>query len=456
MSAATGEPHGDDVFWRNRGWWKRVGRTSAATWLSTALAFVATVVVARTLGPTQFGSVVLAVSVAALIASLLDLTLEDAVVHHGFRALRGGHIGALRRLVRTSLSLDILIGLAVAAAIVAAASPLADLISGGRLDPDLLRVAALVVLVNTVDGTTGALLLLVDRPDLRAWILAGTNLARLAGVALVLALGGGALAVVGAYVVAGALGSVVQAALAWRLAWVRWRALHDTPGGTVRTGVVTKFAVHTSLAKTVFSGRDLMIPVVLGSLAGPAAVGLFRISLLPVVAVGLISGPIRMLLLPEQNKLHAAQRFTDLWRSVRAHTIAGLAVGVPGAVVGWFALDWLIPALYSSTYDGAVDAARILLVAAVLHLTFSWWKTMPAALGRPELGTRIASVSLVVMIGLLAAFAGRGDEGAALAYSLETVLVGVPMLFYVRHLLLRDAEREPPTREPAPRVAVSA
>jgi O-antigen/teichoic acid export membrane protein len=433
----------NDVFWRTRRWWRRVGQTSFATWISTAVAFAATIILARTLGPTEFGAVVLAVSVTTLIATFLDLTLEEAVVHHGYRLLEAGRMTALRALVRTSLTLDLLIGLAVAGVVIAAADPLAHVISGGRLDPTLVRLAALALLAATLDGTTGALLLLADRPDLRAWVLAGINLVRLCGIAAVLAMGGGATEVVAVYVLAHAVGAVGQALIAWRLTFRRWRDVQETSsGGRVGARALVSFAMHTSLAKTVFSARDMLFPVLLGAIAGPAAVGLFRVAMLPVFAAGLLSAPVRMVLLPEQNKLHAARRFDDLWRSIKLHIGLGFAVGAAGVAVGWFALAWLIPALYGSGYGDAVTASRILLIAVPFHLAVGWWKTLPAALGRPQLSSLLAVVSLAVTVCLLAGFASMGDEGAALAYTLEAVLLGIPTVIYTRRLLL-GAAREP-------------
>jgi O-antigen/teichoic acid export membrane protein len=429
---------GGELFWTDRRWLKRLGQTSLVSWTSTALAFAATVVVARALGPFEYGGVVLALSTATLIASFLDLTLEDGVAHHGVRMLRDSRIGALGGLIRTSLRLDIAIGAVVAGAMIAAAAPLADLVSGGRLPADLLRLAALSILVSTADGTTGALLTIADRPDLRAWVLAGTNVVRLVGVALVIGTGGGASAVVVVYVTASAVGSASQAALAWWLGWRRWRLLPDAGGERVGLRGLSSFAVHTSLAKSLFSGRELLIPVLLGSLAGPAAVGLFRVALFPVFAAGLLSGPLRILLLAEQNKLHAAERYGQLWSSIRYHTIAAFVVGLPACAVGWFMLEWLLPAMYTSSYEEAVGTSRILLVAALFNLAFSWWKTLPAAIGRPQVSSRIGLASLLVMIALLAALGHLGHEGAAVAYSLETIVVGVPLFLYVRRVLLRE------------------
>lgn len=428
---------GDDEFWRRRSWWMLAGQTSLATWGSTALAFAATVVVARALGPDGFGEVVLAVSTATLVAMLLDLSLEDAVVYHGFRALEAGRMGTLRALIRRSLALDFVIGIVVAAVIVASAEPLADLVSGGRLGADILRLAALAGLVATVDGTTGGMLLVAGRPDLRAWITAVANAVRLGAVIVAVQLGGPE-AVVVSYALAAAVGAAVQAALAWWIGWRRWRPTGVSDGEPVGSRALLSFGLHSSLSTTLFSGREMMIPMLLGSLAGPAAVGLFRVALLPVTAVGVVGAPIKMLLLPEQTRLAARNRFDTLWRSIRVHTLAGLALGLPAAAVGWFALDTIIPLLYTDEFAGAVDASRILLIAAVAHLAFSWWKTIPTAVGRPELRTIVAASSFALTVALLAVFAGRGSEGAALAFSLAAVITGVAWLALARVLLRRD------------------
>jgi O-antigen/teichoic acid export membrane protein len=412
------------------------GQTSVAVWASTALAFVATVVAARALGPGGYGQVVLAVSVATLVGTLLDLTLEDAVVYHGFRALEAGQMGTLRSLVRRSLALDMTIGVVVAAVIVASAGPVADLVSGGRLPPGLLRIAALAGLAATVDGTTGGILLVASRPDLRARVMAATNTLRLGGVLLAVQLGGPE-AIVASYAIATAMGAALQAFLAWWLGWRRWSTRGVTGGEPAGARALISFGFHSSLSTTLFSGRELMIPILLGSLAGPTAVGLFRVALLPVFAAGVASAPVRMLLLPEQTKLAASARYETLWRSIRAHTLAGLALGLPAAVAGWFALDLVIPLLYSEEFRGAVDPSRILLIAAVAHFACGWWKTLPTAVGRPELRTLVAGSSFVVTIALLALLGGRGSEGAALAFSVAAVVTGIAWLVLARVLLRR-------------------
>jgi hypothetical protein len=138
------EDRGD--FWTSRAWWNKAGQTTVAVWASTAVGFVGTVVAARGLGADGYGAVVLAIAAATFISTFLDLTLEEGVVHYGYRALAVRDIGGLRVLLRTSFVFDLIVGVAIAAVIIGLAGPIADVASGGKLDPDLIRLAALAQL----------------------------------------------------------------------------------------------------------------------------------------------------------------------------------------------------------------------------------------------------------------------------------------------------------------------
>jgi O-antigen/teichoic acid export membrane protein len=435
--AEAESPSGPE-FWKSRAWWRRAGETSAASWISTGFAFLGTVVAARALGAEDFGSVVLALSVASLVATFLDLTLEEAVVHHGTRALVAGDLPGLRALLRRSIGLDILVGAFVSGAIFLLAAPLADLASAGRLDPTLLRLAALSVLVVTADSTTSAVLLVAGRPQLRAWSAAATNLLRLVGVVVAVELGGPE-AVVASYVVVSAAGSVLQGTLAWRAAWRGWARASKIGTSPVSASKLLRFGLHSSLTTSLSAVSASLIPVLLGRLAGPAAVGIFRVAMLPIFAADTLSGPLRLVLLPEQARLSAEGNVHLLRRAMIGYTLIGLTVGVCGAVVGWFALPWLIPFVYSSEFDDAVLPARILLIAAVCHFALAWGKSFFAAIGRPELRTVISGLFLVLTGGLLLLFGDEGSKGAAIAFSSATVVMSVAWTAMAYRLLAREA-----------------
>jgi O-antigen/teichoic acid export membrane protein len=415
-----------------------------AVWIGTGLAFVATLIAARSLGPSQYGAVVLAVSVAAFIFTLLDLTLDEAVVFHGSALLEAGNPGEVRRLIRAALTIDVLNGLFVLSAVLILSEWLSKTLSGSGANPRLLQVAALASFVTTIDGTTGAVLLLARKSALRAWMGAWVSFLRVVAVLFAVMMGASPMAVLVAFLIASALGSA-------SLAFAAWRVAQEQLGSSVSPAredrrwpmTLTRFGIHTAVTTSILAGRGSLVPVVIGRAAGVEALGLFTVGMLPVSLAGMATSGLRLSLFPEQARLSAKGDWLGLKKSIRGHTWIGLVVGVSAAAIGYVLLPWLIPTLYSSAFTGSVTPARILLVAAVFSLAFSWAKTLAAAVGRPALRTIVSCVDLVVSITLIRLLADRGATGAAIATSLSVIFLAVAWWLVADSIINRMARENP-------------
>jgi O-antigen/teichoic acid export membrane protein len=448
------QPHGEKSFWTSRLWWRRTGLTSLGLIVAAGFSLATTIVVARALGPAQYGLVILASSVAALIARFLDFTLEEGVVYHGSRAIADQDWSGLLRLLRIALILDLLIGLMVAGTVVLASEALAGLLSL-ELPPSLLRIATLIPLAATADGATGSTLLLAGRPDLRGWALAIGALARL-GAVLVAVLVGGVIAVLLAFAAGSAIGGMCQAFLAWRAGWRTWarraqgrsRASVSVSASVLR---LIRFGAVSSLSSSVSNAETLLIPVLIGVLVGPAAVGFLDVAMLPISIAALGTMPLRMSLLPEQARLWAEQKRDTLRQSIRTYIRWTLALGAVGAAIGWLILPWLIPILYSSRFQDAISPARVMTIAAVATLVTGWAKTLPAAVGRPGVRVWISTFQLVLTGLLLTLLSRYGTVGAAIAIAGGYMVSAVVWGLAVNRLVPREGTMLPPSPSPIAR-----
>jgi O-antigen/teichoic acid export membrane protein len=429
----------ESPFWRTSAWWRTSAHSSVALWASTLFAFLANLVAARSLGPTGWGAVVLALAVATFIGLVLDITFEEAVVHHGARALAAGRSGDVRSLVRTAFLLDIAIGAVITFSLIAFAGPLAEVVSGGDLDPALVRLAGLSVIAATADTSTGAVLLLAGRPDLRALAMAGTSVTRLVAVLIAVDVGGPR-AVLIAFASSVAAGGALQAFLAWRVGWKTWPSTRADVGVRTWARRILPFSLYSSLTTSVATANAQLVPIILGRAAGTASVGNYNVALLPITAGAVASAPLRLTLFGEQAKLAAEGKQDVLKRSIRGYTAIALAVGIPGAAIGWLVLPWLLRTLYSDEFGDAVEPARVLLVAAVAQLAIGWAKTFPAAVGRPGVRAAVSGAELAALVALLAWLAGHGPSGAAVAVSATSVGVAVTW-WLVAHRLLEQPVR---------------
>jgi O-antigen/teichoic acid export membrane protein len=451
------DPSGsEEYFWSQRKWWRKVGSTSIAIWGSTALTFVGSIVAARGLGPDDYGVVVLAIATASFVSIFLDLTLTDGVVYHGSRAIAAADFGNLRSLLRAAFFSDLAVGIVITALLVALADPVAQVASGGKMDPSLLRLAALVGLATTVDSTTGAVLLLAGRPDLQGWMMAVGNVTRLIAIVAAIQLFGSPASVIAAYVIAALTSALAQMVVAWQVAWKQWRQAR--PARSARSWVrpLLSFGIYTSLTTTLLSTEKAVVPILLGAFAGPAAAGFYNVGLLPLTIVFVGSAPLRLALFPEQSKLAARGDLQALRRTVRGMTRIGFALAIPGAIAAWFIFPALIPALFSEKFESAVAPAQIMLGAAVFQFAIgSWAKSLPAAIGRPKLRTAMSAAYMAISVGLTVLLGpGLESRGGAIATTAAAVSTSVGWWFLGDRVLRPQAMR-PGREEGAPSSATT-
>ncbi|MEY2476251.1 MAG: hypothetical protein QOG87_1566 [Actinomycetota bacterium] len=410
--------------WSDRGFWGRAGQASVTLWLGHAATLASSIVVARAFAVSEFGAIVLAAATVTIISGFLDLTLDEAVVYHGVRADEGGRKGEMRGLLRAATRFDLVNGLVVCGLTLLTAGPIARAVGGRAIDPDLIRIASLLPLMGTVDGTTGAALVVAGKAHVRAAMIGLSGVVRLALVVMVVGSGSQA-AVLLCYVAGAAIAALVQGVIAWREVWRPLR--HEAAVGGMRawTGPLVRFGMHTSITTTIGSAGAAVVPIVLARTAGVAEAGLVTVAMLPITAVLVGSTPLRMVLFPEQARMSATGNDRMLRRVLNQYVVASLAIGLIGAVVAFIVLPWLLPQLYSSRYEAAVWPARILLLGAVARLVTVWSKNFPAAIGRPRLRTQVAAFELVLLIALIAVFGRQGAPGAAWAISVAYLVTGV-------------------------------
>ena len=154
----------------------------------------------------------------------------------------------------------------------------------------------------------------------------------------------------------------------WRGRWAGGRGPSEGAGDRrATTRELIRFAFHTSLATSVQSISGTIVPVLLGRAAGPTAVGIFRISMFPIIVVRTVGGPLRLAMFPEQAKLFADGRVDEIRRSTTGYTLIAFGVGIVGGAIAYVIMPWLIPLLYSSSFEAAVEPARILLIGALFN-----------------------------------------------------------------------------------------
>ena len=409
-------------------------RSATAAWIYVAVAcgFAGSIVAARVFGLDDFGVFMTALVVVGFFQTLLDLTVEESLTKYGFRYVTGQNWGRLRRLFRQALLLKVLGG-ALATLLVVVLAPFADEIFEADGLEQALFAAALLPLVQSSENVGATALLLHSRYDLRSVYQAGSAALRLMAIVIAAPLGvtEALIAIVVAQTISTLVISFVGAVALRRFPPEPARELgEDVP--EIRT-----FVLQSSLATGVISLRTTLIPLILGVVSGTTQVGLFRIAQTPQTGLAAASSPARLMLMTEQTRDWEKGERLRILAGLRSYTRWAGALMLVAVPAFFIAMPWLVELVFGAEYDGAVTAARIVLLSAAIHFALGWTKTLPVTVGRPRLRIVTHGLETLVAIPLVAVLGTKwGATGAAVAVLVSTLVFAAS--WFVVILRLRD------------------
>jgi len=407
-------------------------RSATAAWIYAAVAcgIAGSIVAARVFGLDDFGVFMTALVVVGFFQTLLDLTVEESLTKYGFRYVTGQDWGRLRRLFRQALLIKV-VGGVLATLLVVALAPFADEIFGADGLEQALLAASLLPLVQSSENVGATALLLHSRYDLRSVYQAGSAVLRL--LAIVIAAPMGVTEALVAVVVAQLISTIVISAVGT----VALRRFPSAPAKGLGEDVreIRTFVVQSSLATGVISLRTTLIPLILGVVSGTTQVGLFRIATTPQTGFAAASSPARLVLLTEQTRDWEKGARSSVLAGVRSYSKWAGAIMVVAVPVFFVAMPWLIRVVFGSEYDGAVHAARVILIAAAIHFTLGWTKSLPVTIGRPRLRIVTHGLETLVAIPLVAVLGAEwGATGAAVAVLASTLVFAAAWLVVITRL----------------------
>ena len=406
------------------------GRGAAAI-----MAFGATALMARSLGPAEFGMVVLIHTYAMLIRALLDFGSVDAIVRFGVPAHDAGDSHALGRLIKVCRRIDKQASI-TAALLALAVAPFAGPSMGMDNNHVMLLMAYSVVLITTGTGTASGILRLYDRFDILGRQMTISPTIRFMGV-----------------VIAWWLSAPIQVFVAiWASGYaaenfyLMWHAKHkyNTHIKEALAGVSVKDAklsdcdgLRHFLWVTYWQSNLDILPkhittVLVGYLLGPAEAGLLRLAR---ELSSMLSKPailIRQVIFVDltRNWNQGNQAFDVI--AYRTALLGG-ALGSLFVLTSYFFGEHLLATLLGQQFVAAKSILTLMLLAATLDLTASPLRSALYAMGyaAKAMGLYVVSTSIYLIL-FVVLTAKMGLIGAGLAASAAAAVPLIGMLVLIR------------------------
>ncbi|MFN8517654.1 MAG: oligosaccharide flippase family protein, partial [Thermomicrobiales bacterium] len=371
-----------------RGW----AILTAGNVLRLAIGFVASVLIARSLGPTIFATFAVLGAIATIAGAVVDPGLTDAAVQRIAKVWAAEPVVASERAraflwwrAATALGLGGL-GWVVLIAVGAA--------TGGLPTGDLLALALLGTVATALSGAIGAILQGIGRFG-RLAAVGLTNAALTAVLAVILA-ALGRLTLVTALVVLG-IGTSLAAFIVgcallprdWRLGVPGWAVLRAEGLALVRVGRWLWLAHSAAL---LAAQLDLLL---VNHWRDAAETGMYALALNLAAKADIVNGGLYTVLLPAAAALAGPGAVRHYLRRgfVRSGLIA-LALLPTGLLIGWF-----IDTFYGTDYHPAARLYQLLLAVVIFDLLTTPLVLLAYHHQRPQL---LAGADLLRVVVLLA------------------------------------------------------
>ena len=404
------------------------GRGAAAI-----MAFGATALMARALGPIEFGLVVLMHTYVMLIRALLDFDSMEAIVRYGVPALDASDTKTLGKLIHVCRRIDKQTRMA-ATLIALLVAPFAGPLIGMDTKHVVLLMIYSSVLLTTGIGSAKGVLRLYNRFDILGRYLTIAPTLRFLGVVLAWAIG----APIEIFV------AIWGSAYMLENAYIMYQAKHKyrvqinqaLVGVNLKNSSINDFdGLRHFIWVTYWQSNIDLLPkhfttLLVGHLLGPAEAGLLRL------AREIASALSRPALLIRQVV------FTDLTRAwnegsaafdVVAYRTAllGGALGMVFVALSYFFGEYLLGSLLGSQFIAAKGVLTLMLLAATLDLASSPLLSGLYAMGHAIKTLRITMISTAVyllMFVLLTLQFGLIGAGLAATVGAALTLTGMVML----------------------------
>jgi O-antigen/teichoic acid export membrane protein len=410
----------------------------AGTYASVVFGFLGTVVAAHVFSRTELGLYAIVMASTSFFQSLLDLTIEEALIKYGFRYIQHKEWGRLRRLFRRVFVFKVTGALLAGVALLLLAFFSRQLFHHGGLALPL-AIASAMPLVQSAEGMAGIPLYLHGRYDVRGGFLALSMALRLAAVAL--GAPHGLAWTVGALVAAQALATGLIS-VAGYASFRQFPRREPEPLGADGREIL-RFIGQSSLATGVVSVRSMLSQMLMGIVSTITQAAYFRVAQAPQQGFNAVSAPIRMVLLTEQTQDWERGNRQRVFAGVRRYMLFALPGSLVLLPILLVLMHPIVRILFSAKNLGAVDAARVIVLAGGVQFVVGWSKSLAVTIGRPHLRIWTHGLETVVLIPLVVVLGWKwGAIGASFAVLVSSVVFAASWLVLferIRH------EPEPPT-----------
>jgi len=387
--------------------------------MNAVLNLAAAAFIARTLGAKEYGILVFVQAFALIIGQLLSFNTWQAVITFGSRSLEANDETALGQIIKISVLLDLIGGIAACCLAVLLANPIIGILGWPETTGELLRLYSPVIIFGSSSVAAGCLRLF-NRFGLLAAAGMATPVIRLAGALIGYNQAFSLYEFTCVNLIAVLVGQFVllltaTSATGWKRASGFMR--QSMTGARAQFPGLLSYVAVTNLHTTVkllTREADQMLAAIF---INPAALALLKVARQFAQVLPMIADPLYQTLFTEFSHLHASNKNNEFSTLIRRSSLVGLSIGLSSMILFWLFGQSAILFTFGAEFTAAMPCSMIFMLAFTVSLAGLPLQPAMLARGKPEISFKINLISTIIYLILLLPLSQRyGITGAASAY----------------------------------------
>jgi O-antigen/teichoic acid export membrane protein len=365
---------------------------------STAVGLASVALIARGLGPVDYGTFALTFSYTQAVERLVSFQSWQPLIRYGAELNDDEHRDDFKRLLKFGLMLDL--SGSLAAWLIAISLALGGQhLFGWSVDTLKVVIVYSTVLLFGITGMPTAVLRLAGRFRMVAYGQVGGAVIRLAACAVGYAAGADLLQFAVIWMATQVLSTLTTLAIALhvlRKQNIRGLARAPLRGVAQRFPGLWRFTWTANLSLTLWSSAQQFDTLIVGALAGPQSAGLYHIAKRAGRLAQQVGAQVQAVVYPEVARLWAQGAVTEFRKVVRQVELALAGMGVVMVAIVTVAAGPLIYLAVGPQFAGAAPLLIAQIVAMALAICGSVTRSALLAMGRQRQVLQAVIASTVV------------------------------------------------------------
>lgn len=394
---------------------------------STLISAIATIVIARLLGPANYGLYAIALTAPNLISTFRDWGVNTAMVKYSAQHNSEQNVAKIKSVFVSGLLFEVILGMSLSILSFLLSGFLADTLGRPTIAP-LIQIASFFILTGALVNVASAAFTGMETMHLNSVMLIVQSVVKTVLIVGFVVLGFGTLGAITGFTLSGLVAGVTGVLLMWTM----YRSLPKTTKGKLdfvaTTKTMFKYGLPLSVGTIVSGFATQFYSYVLAIyVTNNASIGNYNAALNFVVLITFFATPVTTMLFPAFSKLDFHKDKATLQNVFQYSVKYSALIVVPVTAMVMALAQPAISTLFQDEY-AEVPLFLVLLSLSYLYAVFGNLSVGSLINGQGYTKYNLKLSILTVALGIPVSFVLISNFGVA-GLIVATISVGVPSLF---------------------------